>query len=153
MSDQRDTFKQIRQIVAESARHADGVAEKLVSLKTGDVDGRLGLLIDTWISNQRTLASNLGQYAEDMDKTIAEEYAQYKMDVNPNDVSDPPGSPTAASLTRWLLDENARVGSLFGELERSGASEQSREAIGALVQLMESHARRIARENEDSDDI
>lgn len=152
-SDHRDTFKRIREIVTETGQHADDVADKLESLKARDPDERTAMLLNTFLDEQRALADKLRRHADNMDSKTAGEFAQFALDVAPDDANEPPAEVPAEAVTQWLLAENARVMGLFQELSRTVASDSVREAVDAMVEMMDSFARKIARESGDTGDI
>lgn len=152
--DRRDTFKQLKQIIEETAIHLEAVADKMDAMQSRDPDERLALLLKTYIAEQRSLVARLRKYVEDMDQeTAAREFAQFTMDVDPDNVTEPPESIDGNSLTEWLLGENVRVTEFFRELSETATSEAAGEALGSLVELMDGHDRRISRQGADTGDI
>lgn len=153
-TDRRDTFKQLKQIVEETATHLEAVADKMDAMQSRDPDERLALLLKTYIAEQRSLVARLQEYVEDMDQEpAAREFAQFTMDVDPDNVTEPPESIDINSLTEWLLGENVRVTEFFRELSETATSEAAGEVLDSLVELMDGHDRRISKQSADTGDI
>lgn len=152
-SEQRDTFKQFSEIVDEMAQHLEAVASTLESVRAKDVEERLDILLETWISEERSLTGRLREFANDMDDEAAGEYAQFTPDVDTDDVAELPKDLTRTSLTQWLLEEHDRIAGMFRKLSETASADAAKESANSLLELMEGHDKRLARESSDSEDI
>jgi hypothetical protein len=154
---QRDTYISGREILERAISYLTQVRDILEQAREQTESERVRLLVNSVETEQRNVLGAIERYLEDVPDKVLVTWVQYTVEL-PSDVEPPEQQPlTTLGITRWLIEVNGRLQTLFKELAEKGdkadSDVQMREVYGSIAQLLESHERRLSKEYQRFEDL
>ena len=148
----RNTFLKGRELIARAVDYSSQVLAHLDSQSAESSTTRVGMLLDSFTSEQRALKDNLERYAIDASDEVLDTYVQYSIAL-PDPLPEPERALSPEEATRWLLEVKANLETFFSEVAEKAEPGEMREAFANLAESVRASDIRISKESNRMQDL
>jgi hypothetical protein len=152
MTHDRDTFLTAHELLNRAIDHSSKVEERLGQPGGLAPQSRAALLQSAFREAQNKLTTSLRRYAEEAQPSVLDTFAQASVPV-PELLSLPSSPLTPDALTKWMLDVNRPLASLFSEAADAVEATPAHDVFDSLAALVRSHEMHIVQAADGASDL